>query len=300
MLKRLLVLGLALAMALAVAVPFVGAQDDAMDYTIPEETEVNCGTEEEATVTIVTGAVGAEQEVTQQAVDFYMEKCSNVTVELFETPDSATDRLAFYLQFLEQESSDIDLYQIDVIWPAILAEHMVDMSQYASDDLIDSYFDPIVENNTVDGELVALPWFTDAGLLYYRTDLLEEYGLEVPQTWDELEAAAETIQAGVREETGNEDFWGFVWQGNSYEGLTCDAIEWQASSSGTTIVSPDGRIQVTDEAWIETLEQAAGWVGTISPSGVTSYQEEDARNQWQQGNAAFMRNWPYAFSLGNA
>lgn len=299
MLKRLLVLALAVSMALAVAVPLVGAQDDMMDYTIPEDTAVDCGTEDEATVTIVTGAVGAEQEVTQEAVDFFMSACPNVTVELFETPDSATDRLAFYLQFLEQESSDIDLYQIDVIWPGILAEHMLDMNEYAPADLIDSFFEPIVQNNTVDGELVALPWFTDAGLLYYRTDLLETYGVEVPQTWDELEAAAETIQAGERE-AGNDEFWGFVWQGNAYEGLTCDGIEWQASSSGTTIVSPDGEIEVTDDAWIAQLEQAAGWVDTISPPGVTSYQEEDARNTWQQGNAAFMRNWPYAYSLGNA
>ena len=95
-------------------------------------------------------------------------------------------------------------------------------------------------------------------------------------------------------------FWGFVWQGKSYEGLTCDALEWIYSSGGGTIVSPDGVITINNERAIEAIDRAAGWVGTISPNGVTNFAEEEARNMWQAGNAAFMRNWSYAFSLGNA
>jgi trehalose/maltose transport system substrate-binding protein len=166
-------------------------------------------------------------------------------------------------------------------------------------DAINDHFPAIVQNNTVDGALVGIPWFTDAGLLYYRTDLLEKYGLEVPTTWEELEAAAATIQEGERAE-GNAEFWGYVWQGNAYEGLTCDAIEWQSSEGGGTIVSPEGEIQVNNAETIAAIERAAAWVGTISPDGVVGYQEEDARGLFQQGNAAFMRNWPYAYSLGNA
>jgi trehalose/maltose transport system substrate-binding protein len=110
---------------------------------------------------------------------------------------------------------------------------------------------------------------------------------------------AQTIMDGERAE-GNQDFWGFVWQGDSYEGLTCDALEWVHSNGGGTIVSSDNVITVNNPAAIAAVEQAAGWVGTISPDGVTGFGEEDARGVWQAGNAAFMRNWPYAYSLGQA
>jgi trehalose/maltose transport system substrate-binding protein len=107
---------------------------------------------------------------------------------------------------------------------------------------------------------------------------------------------ATTIQEGERAE-GNQDFWGYVWQGNAYEGLTCDALEWVYSSGGGTIVSPDKVITINNDAAAEALDRAAGWVGTISPPGVTSMMEEESRRVWHAGNAAFMRNWPYAYGL---
>ena len=86
-----------------------------------------------------------------------------------------------------------------------------------------------------------MPWFTDAGLLYYRSDLLEEYGFEdPPETWAELEEQAQTIQDGERAD--NPSFRGFVWQGNAYEGLTCNALEWQFSNGGGRIIEPDGTV----------------------------------------------------------
>ena len=252
---------------------------------------------EDVTITVAGGAVGQELELTERAAEMYMEENPGVTVEVLDTPDLAQDRLGLYLQFFEAESSEVDVYQIDVIWPGDLAEHFIDLYQYGAEDIVDMHFEEIIDNNTVDGELVALPWFTDAGLLYYRTDLLEKYDLDVPETWDELEEAARIIQEGERAD-GNEDFVGYVWQGDAYEGLTCNALEWFASSNAGTIISMDGVITVNNDRAVEMLEQAAGWVGTISPTGVTGMAEEDARAVFQGGNAAFMRNWPYAYSLG--
>src|SRR5690606_19813850 len=254
----------------------------------------------QTTITVAAGAVGQELELTRAAAERYMAEHPDVTVNVLETPDLADSRLGVYLQLFEAQSPDVDVFQIDVIWPGDLAEHFVDLYEYGAADVVDEHFPAIVENNSVDGKLVAIPWFTDAGLLYYRTDLLSEYGYDgPPTTWTELTEMAQTIQDGERRD-GNPDFWGFVWQGNSYEGLTCDALEWIYSSNGGTIVSTDGVITINNENAIAAIDQAAGWVGTISPNGVTSFGEEEARNMWQAGNAAFMRNWPYAYSLGNA
>lgn len=230
----------------------------------------------------------------------YCEEQTGIKVEKVNGPESATDRIALYLQFFGAGSGDIDIMQIDVIWPGILAEHLVDLRPYLTDEQYASFFERIALNNTVDGALVGIPWFTDAGLLYYRTDLAEKYGFDGgPETWADLETMATTIQEGERA-AGNPDFWGYVWQGAAYEGLTCDALEWQFSWNGGTIVEPDGTISINNPQAAAAFDMAASWVGNISPPGVVSYMEEDARGVWQAGNAAFMRNWPYAFSLGNA
>jgi len=262
----------------------------------PEEEEEA----EEITLRVFAGNVGKELELTKAAAERYMEQNPNITVEVVDTPDFVEDRLGVYLQLFEAQSPEGDVFQIDVIWPGDLAEHFVDLYDYGAGDVVDNHFDAIIQNNTVDGKLVGIPWFTDAGLLYYRTDLLDKYGYDSPpETWAELEDMAQTIQEGERED-GNQDFWGFVWQGNAYEGLTCDALEWVYSNGGGTIVSADKVMTVNNEKAIDAVELAAGWVGTISPPGVTGFGEEDARGVWQAGNAAFMRNWPYAYSLGQS
>jgi trehalose/maltose transport system substrate-binding protein len=224
---------------------------------------------------------------------------NNVNVEVVLGPSSATDYLAQLQQIFAAKSDEIDLIQFDVIWPGILAPNMIDLGPALDEaGIADKFYQRILTNNTVDGKVVGLPWFTDAGMLYYRTDLLEKYGFDgPPTTWDELQSMAQTIQDGERAE-GNSEFWGFVWQGNAYEGLTCDALEWQFGNGGGSIVENDKTISVNNPEAIAAFERAAGWVGTISPEGVTTYQEEDARRVFQAGNAAFMRNWPYAYVLG--
>lgn len=254
---------------------------------------------EKISLTIASGTVATEiQEVRNLAAKFEAQN-PGVEVKVLDTPELATDRLGLYLQFLEAKSPEVDLYQIDVIWPGDLAAHFVDLYQYGAKDVIGEHFESLVVNNTVDGKLVAMPWFLDGGLLYYRTDLLEKYGLSVPKTWDELEVAAKKIQDGERA-AGNKDFWGFVWQGDAYEGLTCDALEWIASNDGGTIISPDKKITINNTNAVEMLDRAAKWVGTISPPGVTEMSEEPSRNLWQGGNAAFLRNWPYVYPLASA
>lgn len=252
--------------------------------------------QEKVEITVASDTVGKSYELALEAAEMYEKDHPNVDVKILDTPRLANDRLNLYLQYFEAKSSKVDVYQIDVIWPGDLAEHFVDLYQYGAEQVIDQHFPALVKNNTVDGRLIAIPFQLGSGLLYYRTDLLEKYNLEVPQTWDELEKAAEIIMKGERADN-NKDFWGFVFQGDNYEGLTCNALEWVYSNDGGTIISKDKNITINNPNTIEMIEKAAGWVGTIAPVGVTSMAEEDARNIWQSGNAAFMRNWPYAYSL---
>lgn len=225
------------------------------------------------------------------------EDATGHTVTLVPMPASTSDQFAQYRLWLAAGTADIDLYQTDVIWAPQLADHFVDMTDHAKD-LAPQHFPSIIESQTVDGRLVALPLFTDAPALYYRKDLLEKHGKPVPATWEELTETARLIQEAERA-AGKADLWGFVWQGNAYEGLTCNALEWMKSFGGGQIVEADGSISVNNPQAVAALDLVKGWIGTISPGGVLAYQEEEARGVWQTGNAVFMRNWPYAYGLGN-
>ncbi|HEV2518968.1 MAG TPA: ABC transporter substrate-binding protein [Devosia sp.] len=250
-----------------------------------------------ADLQIVLGDTGTGLQFLQGQVERYMAANPEDKVTIVPMPSSTSDQFGQYKLWLAAGNTDIDVYTTDVIWAPQLADHLTDLTE-ATKDIIGGYFPAIVESQTANGKLVALPSFTDAPALYYRKDLLEKYGKSVPKTWDELAATAKEIQDGERA-AGNKDMWGFVWQGNAYEGLTCDALEWVKSSGGGQIVEPDGTISINNEKAAAAIDRAKGWVGTISPEGVLAYGEEESRGVWQLGNAVFMRNWPYAYGLGN-
>ena len=251
---------------------------------------------EAAEVSMVSGATGRDLEFLAEELKAW-ERETGHTVNLVAMPSSTTDQFGLYRQWLAAGNEDVDVYQTDVIWAPQLANQFVDLTEHTRD-VVNDHFPSIIESQTVNGKLVALPAFTDAPALYYRKDLLEKYGKSVPTTWDEMAATAKEIMDKERA-AGNADMWGFVFQGNAYEGLTCDALEWVKSNGGGQIVEPDGTISINNPLAAEAIERAKGWVGTISPKGVLAYQEEESRGVWQLGNAVFMRNWPYAYSLGN-
>lgn len=246
---------------------------------------------------IVSGDTGNGQRILREILDQYEKKTGN-KVTVVPVPPSGTDQFGQYRLWLAAGSSDIDVYQTDIIWAPQLAKQLVDLTE-ATKDVVGAHFPSIIQSQTVDGKLVALPIFTDAPALYYRKDLLDKYGAKVPTTWAELASTAKLVMDKERG-AGNKDMWGFVFQGNAYEGLTCDALEWVKSNGGGQIVEPDGTISINNPQAAAALEMARSWVGTISPPGVLAYQEEESRGVWQTGNAVFMRNWPYAYALGNS
>ncbi|MPZ11715.1 MAG: extracellular solute-binding protein [Kiloniellaceae bacterium] len=252
----------------------------------------------EVTIAISCSSLGQEQELCRSGAEAWAQQTGN-RVELISTPADANERLSLYQTLLAAGSPDVDVFQIDVIWPGSLASHFVDLGDHIPAEALQDHFDQLLANNTVEDQLVAVPWFVDAGLLYYREDLLEKHGRAVPKTWQELTETAKAVLEAERA-AGASELQGFVWQGRAYEGLTCNALEWIASQGGGGIVDADGRVTIDNEQAVSALDLAQSWIGSISPRGILNYAEEDARGAFQSGRALFMRNWPYAWALANA
>lgn len=193
----------------------------------------------------------------------------------------------------------LDVVQFDLAWGAHLTGRLVNLRN-ALHDRIGDELPGTVESVLAGDRLIGAPFFVDYGLLFYRTDLLRKYGFtHPPATWTELETQARDIQKGERA-SGHKDFWGYVWQGDAYEGLTCNALEWQYSHAGGNLVTSTRAPNVANREAVDAFAQAARWIGTISPRGVLAYREEDSRDVWQSGNAAFLRNWAYVYTLAKA
>lgn len=257
---------------------------------------VAAGTASAAELSLAANTTGKNVNFIREQLAIF-EKQTGHKVSLVTMPPSSSEQFSQYRLWLAAGNKDVDVYQTDVVWAPQLADQFVDLTE-AAKDVAGQHFPSIIASQTVNGRLVALPAFTDAPALFYRKDLLEKYGKAPPKTWDELATTAKEIQEKERA-SGQADLWGYVFQGNAYEGLTCNALEWVKSSGGGQIVEPDGTISINNEKAAAAIDRIKGWVGTISPQGVLAYQEEESRGVWQTGNAVFMRNWPYAYALGN-
>ncbi len=247
-------------------------------------------------ITFASANAAANRDAFAKITKPWVEATGN-TVKLIQMPMSSSEQFAQYRLWLSAGTTDVDVYQTDVVWAPQLADHMVDLKK-AAKDVIPLHFPSIIESQTVNGKLAALPVWSDAPVLYYRKDLLKKYNKPVPTTWEELTTTAKVIQDAERA-AGKPDMWGYLWQGNAYEGLTCNALEWIKSYGGGRIIENDGSISVNNPKAAAALKLAASWVGNISPAGVLAYKEEESRGVWQTGNAVFLRNWPFVYALSN-
>lgn len=225
-------------------------------------------------------------------------KETGVQVRRLPRPDGSLNQLALWRELLAKGSAGPDVVSIDVIWAGILGQYLMDLKPSFGAEL--SSEDPVVlASYSVGDEVLAIPHHAYVGVLFYRPDLLRDYGYrEPPKTWDQLEAMAARIQAGERAK-GKKDFWGFVWQGGIDEDLTCSGLEWQASEGGGHIIESDKTISVNNQQATRAWQRAERWVGSISPPGVVAYGKWDAQNVWGSGRAAFLRSWQGDYSLIN-
>jgi trehalose/maltose transport system substrate-binding protein len=221
-------------------------------------------------------------------------KDTGIKVNVVPHPAASDASYSQLVRAFSQKSSSVDVAMIDVVWPGAFAPYLVDLKPKLGKQA-KLHAKGIIQNDTVNGHLVAMPWFGDFGILYYRTDLLQKYGYKSPpKTWQQLFSMAKKIQDG--EQKSNPNFYGFVFQGNAYEGLTCDALEWIASSGGGHYID-NGKVTINNSKAKTILDLFRSNIGKTTPRGVTSYQEGEAHNAFVGGNAAFMRNWPYAYSI---
>jgi len=245
------------------------------------------------TITYYGGSVGSDHDA-DVPLCVAFEKSTGIKVNLEEMPADSSTTISNLENIFSSGSGSIDVTRIDVVWPGLFGRFLLNIKSAGAADvkLEDKH---ILKNDTVGGKLRALPYQGDFGLLYYRKDLLKKYHLSVPKTWQQLTSEAKKIQNGERKH--NKSFWGFVFQGNSYEGLTCNALEWLASSGGGTFINSKGKVTIDNAKAAAMLKMAQKWVGSISPKDVTTYQEGQTHGAFLAGNAAFARNWPYMWAL---
>lgn len=253
-------------------------------------------------VTIMIGGAPAELDHWEVIAREFTEQ-SGVQVNLMRQPTDTDQRRQSLIIPLKAGETDPDVFLMDIIWIGQFAASgwLERLDPYVAEEGFDlgPFFPEMIDQvDRFGGSLVALPVYVDAGLLYYRTDLLDKYGYsEPPRTWTELAEMAARVQEGER--AANPAFWGFVWQGAQYEGLVCNFLEYAVSSGGGFVdergnLTLDAAENATALAFMRDLIA----VRRISPPNTyTEMKEEEVRTFFEGGNALFERNWPYAWAL---
>jgi multiple sugar transport system substrate-binding protein len=216
-------------------------------------------------------------------IDAFNKANPNANVKLLELPEDAGEQRRLQVQRLEAESAECDVLGTDVIWTAEYAAQnwLLDVSDFISQNG-DRFIPSTVDTTEYEGKNFAVPFNSNAGFIYYRTDEVDQ----PPETWEDLYEQAQQ---------GN----GVVYQGFRYEGLTVNFLELLYSAGGK-VLSDDGETVEVDSPEAEEVLtfMADGVKNGEVPKAVTTYMEEESRRAFESGNTTFMRNWPYAYLLG--
>ena len=220
---------------------------------------------------------------------------SGIPVELRRQPADTDRQRQSLLISLKAGLADPDVFLMDVSWLALFAWSRW-LDPLPGFDVSPFFAEVVRKVDTFEDRLLSLPVYMDGGLLFYRRDLLERFGLHPPQTLAELLSSSLKVQEEMRAE--NPGFFGFVWQGAQYEGLICNFLEFAGKQGG--FVLHEGKIILDLPANRKALRFMRDliWKEKISPpSTFTEMREEQTRLFFQRGDALYERNWPYAWSL---
>jgi multiple sugar transport system substrate-binding protein len=258
----------------------------------------NSSTDEKERTTIVFkhGKVAGDPEALNALIRRFEEKNPDIRIKDETLPSSTDEQHQFNVINLEGRSSDFDVYAIDVIWVQEFARAgwLRELSHILPLKRRDDFFEGPMEAAVYQGKVYAIPWYIDAGILYYRKDLLEKYGFSPPKTWFDLVRIASEV---TRQEP---NLYGFIWQGKQYEGLVCNALEYIHSNGGDIL--KDGQVVIDSPENIEALGFMRDLIYKyhVTPVLVTTMIEEPTRHIFGKGKALFLRNWPYAWNIFQA
>ncbi|MCW2805540.1 MAG: trehalose/maltose transport system substrate-binding protein [Propionibacteriaceae bacterium] len=216
-------------------------------------------------------------------------------ITFHELPDNADLQRQQMIQNTQIKNPQMGVLSMDVVWTAEFAANQVVEAMPADQFPTEGFLPATVESGTYFNKLYGYPTSSDGGLLYYRKDLLDKAGLKPPTTWDEMKQACKTIQA----DSGNDKLECFAGQYQKYEGLTVNFAE-AVDSAGGTIMGDDGKPAVNSPEAAKGLSFLVDSFkdGTI-PKGAITWQEEQGRQAFQDGNLIFHRNWPYVYALAS-
>ncbi len=227
----------------------------------------------------------------------YSEQTPGVTVEVLNLPATPTGQYDRYVTTFAAEDDTIDVLMMDIIWVSQFASAgwISPIGEQVDPRVVDGLLDGPLNANRYRGELYGLPLFTDTGMLYYRSDLLERYGFDPPQTWEELVEQAQVILAGEEDP----DLSGIVFQAAQIEGITINFLEFFRGAGGRFL--DDQGNYVFETQYAAEARQALQFMYDllytyeVAPVTVTTANPNDNRIAFQEGRAVFMRNWPFAY-----
>jgi multiple sugar transport system substrate-binding protein len=226
----------------------------------------------------------------QNQVNTWNSRHPKEQVRLIELPEDADAQRQQMVQNAQTKSDAYTVLNLDVVWTSeFAANRWITPLPKAQFDL-SKFLPPTVQTATYRDQLYAVPWKTDAGLLYYRTDLLKKAGISAPpKTWDEMKTDCGKVK-GVNCYAGQFD---------KYEGLTCNFSE-AVDSAGGVVVDDQGKPDVNTPQAKQGLDfLVQGFKSGLIPKEAITYQEEPARRAFEKGNLLFLRQWPYQWALSN-
>lgn len=240
------------------------------------------------------------QRVWDDAIAQFTQAHPHVSVVRELAPHSSTAYHDLLTQKLKNRDATVDVFFMDVIWvPEFAAAGWArPLDHQFSPTMREEFLPATVAVGRYGEHLYGVPSRIDAGLLYYRRDLLEKYGFTAPATWDELVYQAERIVAGER--PANPTLRGYSAPFKQYEGLVCHMLEFIAGHGGA-LLTPDGTTSTLASAEALAAVQFVRdrVIGRLASRAALTYQEPESLSVFLQGHAVFHRNWPYAWELGN-
>lgn len=222
-----------------------------------------------------------------------------IRVEYVELPPVATDQYTKFVDTFKAKSSDLDVVQIDVTWPAQFAipGWLAPIDKYVNADYLKQFWPSAVEVAKVNGKLYGIQRYMDIGMLYYRTDLVQQYGDgKPPATRADMEAMAQKIMAA---EKANGIQYGYLFEGKKIEAAVDEWLEFLWGNGGD--IGEPGNLKVNSDKGVEALNYMHDLIYKmkLAPEGTNTYAPNDALALFQDGKAPFMRNWTYAYALLN-